>query len=702
MKKLFSAVDRRRGVVSLVALLGFFLCAGGLAQAATNDGVDLVVLVDQSGSMQGEGSRARNDPEGIRNEMVRLMLDLLDAHGTQNEVTHRVAVVSFGSTAREDLPLTPVGETTIEQMRRDVDTLKQRATMGNTHFLEAFRLAAQQFLDDPSGPRRRMLLLITDGAPYIDGIQVPEYKRDLRQFVTEQFPASDYLLKVIALNDQDSNYWDDYRGLWQELSQNNARKLDGNQAEIFKALLEEFSDLIGAASEHVPEEAFDRLTLPPYLESVSFNIYSGEEGAVEIYTHRGDEPLTAEDPNVEIVEIGRHVTTINVQRPEPGEWRIKRVNDGQVEVFRQLFFPRGELVRPDPDTELRQYASDPVVYRVLDGTGESLTQDPAYPLHLELALKKPDEGVERFEMIPAPEIGGSVFRTRDEIEFDQAGEYSTEVSISTRDIHNTPRTIFQDSFSRFFVYGASRIDCRIVEPQELSTVAAYRSLIFWPKPVDVQLEFSTEDGGEINLPAIFDAPISDVLDLQLMIDGNPLDALSELEIGEAGVVTGRIRGLHRLGRHELSLRANSEHLPARYNVRVEPSRLAFERRLLPLHWLQLVLGAAGLIFLLGRGGWRTFQNLRAPLVGDLYLDRLGGPQVCELPLHRRRHRMVIKDLPPQTQIKKILVRSRRGSTPGVVVTVIAMDKTRLLSERTILNQGNAPLEGAPFVLKYRA
>jgi len=656
--------------------------------------------------MTGEGSQASNDPEGIRNAMVRVMLDHLYTLGVLNNITHRLGVVSFGSTARLDLrlPTSLITEDSIDELRREVDTLGQQDSMGNTHFLAAFRMAAEQFLDaDRYASRKRAVLLITDGSPYVDEIQLDEYEEELRKFVRSEFPHPGFLIKVVALNDEESDYWERYRSLWQDLSNNNARKLAGNKEQIFKALLEEFAGLVGAAAEHVPETSYERLPIPPYLESVAFNIFSLDpEARVEIFTHSSAVPLSEDDPNVEMIGAGKYITTISIKEPEPGEWRIQKVNDAKVEIFRQLFFPRGELLRPEPEKELRQFEMAPVVYRVLNGTGEPLQEKEAYPLTLEIALVKPDESILRYEMIRAPDLGEAVFQTPETIEYDLAGSYRTEVSISTRDIRNTPVTIFRDQFSGFTVSGASRIDCLVEAPAELATIPLYRSLVLWPNPIEVHFEFVDEQEQPINLPAVFKPPLEELLDLQFEVEGQQVDgATIELEDLGEGVLAGQVRGLSRPGRYQLTVSADKAHLPARYSVRVVPSQVTFERKLLPIHWLQLLALGAVVLVVLGAGLRTTFLNLRAPLKGELFLDRLGGTQIGEYPLNPRRHRMVIKDLPHQTQIKKILVRSRRGSTPGVVVTVIAENKKQLLKERTILNRGNAQLEGAPYVLKYR-
>ncbi len=73
--------------------------------AADPGGLDLVVLVDQSGSMSGHGTSAKNDPYNVRNHMVTFTLDLMAENAVLNQVTHRLGVISFGTTVRIDLPL---------------------------------------------------------------------------------------------------------------------------------------------------------------------------------------------------------------------------------------------------------------------------------------------------------------------------------------------------------------------------------------------------------------------------------------------------------------------------------------------------------------------------------------------------------------------------------------------------------------------
>lgn len=111
-----------------------------LQEWAARDVTDVVFLVDESGSMQGEKLRSVQ-------EVLRSMLK----HIPKDSV--HLSVVGFDSTSRVHLPLTPVDETMSPTF---IDQLKSRQS---TNLVGGIRVSVQQF----SQNRPRALVVLTDG-----------------------------------------------------------------------------------------------------------------------------------------------------------------------------------------------------------------------------------------------------------------------------------------------------------------------------------------------------------------------------------------------------------------------------------------------------------------------------------------------------------------------------------------------------------
>jgi hypothetical protein len=642
--------------------------------------------------------------------MVRFALDLLAKDGALNQVTHRLGVVSFGTTARVDLPLTEVRPAELEAMRSRVDAIRALPTLGHTHFLAALEEAGNLFAG--IGPqaaqgasRRRAVVLITDGAPYVEGIDLRAYTAKLREMVSSRFPTPAYSLEVVALNDASSDYWERYRDLWREVSHNQARKLEGDKEAIFAALHEVITALLGNVAARIPPEMYDNLVVPPYLASVVFDVFSVDPGVeVEIYSPADPAvPLRAGSPGVEAVAVGEIIRTLNVRRPQPGLWRIRKSDpEARVEIFSQQFFPRGQLLEPGAGEAVRQHERVGVTYRVMDGDGRPIQELPGYPLALELALVKPDGSRASYAMAPAPQAGPAVFRTAEEVECDQPGSYRTEVLIATKDLNDHPVTVFRDQWSGFTVGAARRIDCHITRPQDNARVPLYRSLLFLPRPIELELRFTDERDQPLNLTAVFAGAPADILKVSARYDGTELHPKVELADRGGGVLRGRVRGLGRPGTYHLKVEPETDSLPGPYSVRVLPPGLTVRRSLAPYHWVELGILTLGALALVGFTGQKLWLSLRFPLRGTLFIDRLGGRQLREYPLASRRNRVLLTDLPVETQIRKLEVQARRDRRGGILITAVGEDKSLLLERRLLRDREQTMLQRVPYVLRYRA
>jgi hypothetical protein len=189
-------------------------------------GLDLVLVIDQSGSMSGSAARwpGANDPLGLRYRSPRWVLEW--AGDTRlfvcPDVVHRVGVISFGDENRYviDLPLTRIEPDTFAQWELERDDLKQdiRARdLGYTDYKTGL-LQAAAMLDDAEPidgePRKQAIILLTDGWPCVarlgctledDTMDRGSYMRDLEAQVERDLPFdSGLLVRERALRDAET------------------------------------------------------------------------------------------------------------------------------------------------------------------------------------------------------------------------------------------------------------------------------------------------------------------------------------------------------------------------------------------------------------------------------------------------------------------------------------------------------------------
>jgi hypothetical protein len=190
--------------------------------------VDVIFIVDQSSSMSIGG----NDPTEQRKHAVEAAIDQLAdiALDLCPGIIHRVAVISFGTTAVIDLTLSDIGpfdpnKPNEAYNRRDVLKRSVRvADMGQTHAIAAFALA-REILDD-HGPatsretdRRRAIIFLTDGVPCVNpgGVCGPDfnygaYAVEMRRQIDLDFSFDPALLErercINNLRDQRPNPFD--------------------------------------------------------------------------------------------------------------------------------------------------------------------------------------------------------------------------------------------------------------------------------------------------------------------------------------------------------------------------------------------------------------------------------------------------------------------------------------------------------------
>lgn len=407
-------------------------------------GLDLLLLVDRSGSMSA------HSPASIV-DALPLALNVIAWSSRSARVNHRFGIVSFGSHAQTDVPLTIVDADSLPSLRDRIGLLQSRS-LGHTDLIAPFEAAADAFRALPADPRRRRaILLLTDGHLDAPGLREGMVVRRIEQLVDSALTTPPVSIDVLLFGARKTFPWT-------RVPSDRVHRVESDQGDLLATLHHVVSGMAGARStQQGITGASDMLVLPPYLELVIFDIYRG--GAtqhVTVVPPGSSEPLTSSTPGVEEVHAGDLLSTVVVRRPAAGAWVFRKSDpSARVDVLSQQFFPRGVLVHPAAAPPVRQHDAVAIGYRLDDGSGRPLQELLGYPLSIDVSLALPDGQRVVLPMTRDPASPSSLYRTRPTL-CSAAGRYWAEVLVTTADSSGQPVRIFEDRWSGFTVEAGAR------------------------------------------------------------------------------------------------------------------------------------------------------------------------------------------------------------------------------------------------------
>lgn len=461
-------------VLSTVAVLLFVT-----VRVSAEPGLDVAIIVDQSKSM---ARHARIAPA-----LLRLSIDLLARNAAAHRVEHRMAVISFGSSAHVDVPFTTVG---VVERTRIVDSVRS-GHRGETNVLAAFTAARRLFGTlPPDASRRRAIVLMTDGVPYVRGTDMSQYMAALRRYVASDLPTTEVSIDILLLSERRPSRQD---AAWRSLTQD-VHHAGLSAANVLATAHTVMTRLAGTVSaESAPSKTtpgVDTLIVPPYLEMIVFDIFrASANAAVDVFPPGSGTPIREGVEGVEAVRMGDVLATLAVSRPRPGQWLVRKSRSGaEVRVRSQQFFPRGVLLQPS--TASTTLVSDRVriAYRVLDGTERPIEELHAYPLSLHVMVASPDGRKRGFPMERDGDKRSATFRTTEDAHCTIAGRYWTDVRVTTTDAADRPLDVFRDRWSGFTVMPSQTpVQSNALTAPPRSAIARLHPLIWFVLAITVVL-----------------------------------------------------------------------------------------------------------------------------------------------------------------------------------------------------------------------
>jgi hypothetical protein len=369
---------KRTSVIVLIAsLLLIIVSWPAAAQTTAYEGLDLVFLIDQSGSMGGKAfsttvSTDTNDPNGIRFLATRFGIDWLGnfraqqaLFGTQLDIN--TAVIYFGDEAETQLDWRSITPDNLDAWQSQplrselLDTLSANAfagrNLGNTDFIEAFEAAFGLFRGRTNPDRLQAIILLTDGAPcaperYNDSncdilSAQSRHLQDLSASVNSSFDAPNRFVFAVAL-DADDSFWSRLQPFWENVTKNGlAQRLERSDqfGVAFNNILTELAGQLVAEQDERAELGLDvglpqlsgvqtaisaengrvEFDVPPYQQLMSISLFKSRQNAELVLLDPFNNPISSSSDGVSAFGEGELIEIWQITNPWPGPWQIGTV-----------------------------------------------------------------------------------------------------------------------------------------------------------------------------------------------------------------------------------------------------------------------------------------------------------------------------------------------------------------------------------------
>ncbi len=469
--------ERTRGRRRLPCLfcLALYLAAFGgarpvIAQAQpVLQGLDILFLVDQSGSMGGRpfGSATNEKPSdvlGLRFQAVQYALRTLSEYRkvVAPGFSFKMAVISFGDQSEVVLDWTEIDALQASWSTTEAHLLDQlsqdsfgKRNLNATNFLSAYRAAQQLFeaLPSPGANQMRMraIVTLTDGAPCVPAefhdkscanySDQYNHMNQLIKLATDVFQPASYRLYVIGI-DNKNTYWSRLEPFWTKVVGANgiAQRVE-NSTQVGQVFLQILADLARVAQTTSGANRADSIgqvipignintsiMVPPYQESLRITVFKTQASPGISLVDASGTRVTEQLPNVKVSGIDSPIEVWKINNPTPGMWTIVATQPiTQLNVYRDLIYVPYKLEVGKAD--MLRYERALLTLTLLDTRGQPLPEytDPRYRLASKVVMHTPSGSIETITL--SPNRAGIY---TGEFTPSQAGDYVLDVEADTQ------------------------------------------------------------------------------------------------------------------------------------------------------------------------------------------------------------------------------------------------------------------------------
>lgn len=608
--------------------------AGPMSSDDDCDGLDIVLIIDQSGSMGGTDSVPANDPDDFRIASVHAVIDQLGDNRLYfcPTVVHRLGVVSFGDGPKEndgsevELEFTeikpdPNASLTLWQSTRQA--LKEQITpknLGATDFATGFATAKEMFDALPSlgtVPRKRALILLSDGGPCLTelGCRVGNppvdhgpYLQELKSQVQHDFPFVEgevkHYLWVVAMHDlRGANYLNasiqsinqTLEAYWKEIAETHGgtlTKLSKNREDLPATFFVILTNLIGTGS--VKELECGPGYIEPYTERTIFTFFKSQTTLGVGVEYRLDDETVVRLSNGEVSpegaievesEVAGHIERYVISRPGAGVWMVTSDNCDDAKIYREAIVP--EIILVGPTAPLLLYDVEPfydpnsphyLTYEIRErSTGNPFAENQQYPLRINVNITSPSGETFAQTLSLSDE---ATYRSTEPLPVGELGSYQLVLNGETDSADPTssePLRLFEEERATYTV----RIEMRTFDFEVLLEQNARFLLVESDEsdlqPLQVQWRLMDEEGNSLEPARIFtDADSASWFAVTLTHqDGTSLSGRVSTDASDASLLTATFDGALKEGQYTLQVVMTGEYRQDRY----QPLQEGFSRNI---------------------------------------------------------------------------------------------------------------------------
>ena len=390
-----------RRVVVVIFLLLFVFGLSGLPQSGSTttpfSGLDVLILIDQSGSMWGARPRlTKNDKWDHRVGQAKNVIYRLAEHVENTDYIHRISVIDFGDTASPAFP-SPLRlsfdphdpGSALRQAKVMTERYVTPKALLNTNTPEAMGLGLKEFQRMDGAEhlegRRRVMLILTDGRP-----DLPHSGKSLDILRGEVASQADALKKenvgiwVVGLNDAD-NYWNEGDGeFWEKVVGTGQARLAETASTSISGLVQDIvNEWLGVSGERVSNE----YECPPYLRRIVFNINFGLPRTTVSVTDPTGKDLSLSSGGAS--SVPGTFARFAMDDPPAGIYKINQDPSRSYTNFVERFPPNLKRLSPAGKTSIETEAH--LVYQATDSRNEPLTPLVEWPIKASMIITSPSK-----------------------------------------------------------------------------------------------------------------------------------------------------------------------------------------------------------------------------------------------------------------------------------------------------------------------
>jgi hypothetical protein len=386
------------------------------AQGGIGDGIDLIILIDQSGSMTtGDDNVRPTDPEGLRLDAARYLIEYMafDNNSVNPDRVNRVTVVGFAGWA--EVLVYPTTLDSSENMKRAQNQIRQQNLGGGTNFLAGLQMIREEIfpratdVELENDLRRRIIVIITDGSPFYAEAEQANYTQrqyfdEIEDYYLQQFGRERYPLYIVGI-DQFNFYWRSAEPFWNTIASPNP--LDSTMTRAFRAVNSEeiTTKIISFLCPFLGQTGTDRDCrvvelgqhfVEPYAHTVRFSFFKNQQDSqIELSRplSQGGVAVRENDPDVTFIPHNIRTESYEIEFPEPGCWSTTKRGEGRVDVLTDISF-KNFLELRQPAITHSQLIPLELVFEAKDNNGFPITERNGYPVRFEASLQDPNGNIQ--------------------------------------------------------------------------------------------------------------------------------------------------------------------------------------------------------------------------------------------------------------------------------------------------------------------